>query len=233
MIQLEHQFVTDFHRALATPIWVASCTDFVSSRISSCPLYWSGDGVGIVLADYNEERHTGPLSTCKYSFSVKVAVGRPAPSELPSRELERANKISFLQGRPRMAGGLLGKNWFPEPLRSPSDCYAANLVYEPRNGTFVAKHEVIETEETVEHNNIKLAELQSMAKQITNALTAEQFAALQCPWCGSAVDANFHSSGRFFGLSCTNKACSACSICHESVDPPSWWRTKIGGWLDG
>ena len=71
MIKVESQLETDFHRQLATGVWLSTLSSRITDAIRSCPEFHTDKGAGMVRSRYNENRYMGPLSIVKYEFVVR------------------------------------------------------------------------------------------------------------------------------------------------------------------
>jgi hypothetical protein len=82
MITLQPEFVTAFHKGLATPSWLTALESFVTARILTSGSFQTTRGTGSVRALFTDERYLGPNSVVRYRFEVTVQVERDEPTRL-------------------------------------------------------------------------------------------------------------------------------------------------------
>jgi hypothetical protein len=82
MITLQADFITPFHKALATPSWMSALQTYIAERIEASGAYQTTKGTGTVHALYTDERYLGPNSAVRYRFEVNVDVDRDEPTRL-------------------------------------------------------------------------------------------------------------------------------------------------------
>ncbi len=76
MIVLKADVKTNYHRAIVTPQWLRSLAVFAFEQIHRTGQYRTGRGRGNVFPEFNEERHTGPMSLVKNNYRMSINVAR-------------------------------------------------------------------------------------------------------------------------------------------------------------
>ena len=78
----------------------------------------------------------------------------------------------------------------------------------------------------------RIRKKREIIKRLIEGCSEEEFAALRCPICGSALNLHVHPNLQTFAVSCATNTLHL--FMHESIlAAPAWWNGRIsGGWLD-
>jgi len=77
-MELRTEFVTRFHRSLATPEWMTGLRRFTEECLRNVGGLQGIEGTGTVTAKDNEEKNMGPYDSDKYEFRIHALVNRTA-----------------------------------------------------------------------------------------------------------------------------------------------------------